>query len=130
MKTKKANKNATENKKKHFVCIFFALFIFLVLSLHHSYTVLTTDQMKSRIYSLLHEFRNIQNLCQVEGDEKEKQRKRVNQTADDVRPWRRMNSIHLGARIHSMTQSEHLKPQISFSLLLLLFMHVVTRTIL
>jgi len=30
--------------------------------------------------------------------EEEEKRERVNQTTGDVRPWRRTNSIHLGAR--------------------------------
>lgn len=33
-----------------------------------------------------------------EGKKRGKKRERVNQTAGDVRPWRRTNSIHLGAR--------------------------------
>lgn len=42
---------------------------------------------------------------QIKGRERERangkgERERVNQTAGDVRPWRRTNSIHLGAREH------------------------------
>jgi hypothetical protein len=31
-------------------------------------------------------------------EQRKRKRERVNQTAGDVRPWRRTNSIHLGAR--------------------------------